>query len=651
MSVQAGIWNLSGAPVTIESLARMGSALKDHGPDGETTYLDGPIGLLHRPFHTTLESRLERQPHVSATGRLTTWNGRLDNRDELEPHLRDLLKGDRTDVAIAAAAFDRWGTPCFAKLVGDWAISTWDPRERELILARDYIGIRHLFYYSQPTSIVWCSHLAPLALYGAPLKICDAWIAGYLAFYPDAHITPYREIHSVLPGSFVRITATKSATTSYWSFDTGLRTRYKTDAEYEEHYRHLFRQAVRRRLRSDSVVLADLSGGLDSSSIVCMADDILAKEGAQTPRLDTFSFYDRNEPDEDDLPHLTKVEDSRGRKGFHANLESAADFLFEGNEFVGSPSPAQRPGVKAAISEVVRLGQHRVLLSGEGGDEMNGQALDPRVQLAELILQFRWPELAKQLTAWSLLLRRQPYTHLLFQTLLQLTPTYIRAGLTNQGTVPNWIQPRFAETHEISARQIGSDGRTWFLRPAVRDASDTVATLSRRLTSSGPCIIERRYPFLDQQLVEFLTSISLDQLIRPGQRRSLMRRALGYLLPPEILSRRTKSLAGRFPSIMLRRHWNTMERVLPSLLISRLGYVDGQKFREAVVALRNGILPVLMLPLLNAIRLEFWLRDALTRNIISIRPDTPLSHHLHTGRNRQVAHRGQMAPIPRGLVD
>jgi asparagine synthase (glutamine-hydrolysing) len=632
MSVQAGIWNRSGAPVTIESLARMSSTLTDYGPDGETTYLDGPIGWLHRPFHTTLESRLERQPRVSGTGRLTVWDGRLDNRDELEPQLRDLLKGDRTDVAIVAAAFDRWGTRSFAKLVGDWAISTWDPRERELILARDYIGVRHLFYYSQPTSIIWCNHLAPLALHGAPLKICDAWMAGYLAFYPDAHLTPYREIHSVLPGSFVRISATKIANTSYWSFDTGLRTRYKTDGEYEEHYRHLFRQAVRRRLRSDSVVLADLSGGLDSSSIVCMADDILAKEGAQTPRLDTFSFYDCNEPDEDDLAHFTKVEDNRGKKGFHANLEqSAADSLFAGNEFVGSPTPAQRPGVTTAVSEVVRLRQHRVLLSGEGGDEMNGQALDPRVQLAELILECRWPELAKQITAWSLLLRRQPFTHLLFQTLLQLTPTRIRAGLTNQGTVPNWIQARFAETHKISARQIGSNGRTWFLRPAVRDASDTVATLSRRLTCSGPSIIERRYPFLDQQLVEFLTSISLDQLIRPGQRRSLMRRALGHLLPPEILNRRTKSLVGRFPSIMLRKHWSTMERVLPSLLISRLGYVDRQNFREAISTLRNGILPVLMLPLLNAICLEFWLRDTMTRGVISIEPDAP-SHRLQMER-------------------
>ena len=629
MSVQAGVWNLDGAPVNREFLTRIGGKLTEYGPDGETTYLDGPIGLLHRPFHTTAESRLERQPHVSARGRVITWDGRLDNRDELVLQLSDVLKGDKTDVAIVAAAFDQWGTDCFAKLIGDWAISTWDPQDNELILARDYIGIRHLFYYLRPTSIMWCNHLTPLALFGRPLTICDEWVAGYLAFYPDAHLTPYREVHSVIPGTFVRICATKTVTTAYWVFNTHLRTRYKTDAEYEENYRNLLRQAVRRRLRSDSTVLADLSGGFDSSSIVCTADDILAKEGADTPGLETFSFYDCNEPDEDDLPHLTRVEEHRGKRGFHANLQrSVTAFFFEDHEFVGSPTPAQRPGVKAALSEVLRLRQHRVLLSGEGGDEMNGQALDPRVQMAELLLQLRWTELAKQLTAWSLLLRRQPCIHLLFQTVLQLTPTSIRARLTDQGAVPNWITQAFAGKHKMSAGKMGAVDRAWFLRPAARDAAHTVATLSRRLTCSGPSVIERRYPFLDQHLVEYVTSISLDQLIRPGQRRSLMRRALVSLLPREILDRTTKSLVGRFPSIMLQQHWETMECIFPSLLISRLGYVDQQRFREALIALKSGILPVLILPLLNAICLEFWLRDMVTRDIISIRSRTSLSHNL-----------------------
>lgn len=246
MSVQAGFWNLDGSPVPRESLTRISQTLSDYGPDGEFFYFDRPIGMLYRPFHTTAESRLEHQPHLSDSGSVITWDGRLDNRDELDSQLHTTLK-DKTDVAIVKATFDQWGTGCFAKLVGDWAISIWSPRDKQLILARDYMGIRHLFYYPQAKTIMWCSHLAPLALCGDRFSLCNDYIAGYLAFHPDAHLTPYREIHSVPPGKFVCIRKGKITTHTYWEFNTNLKTRHTTDEEYEEHYRYLFRQAIRRR--------------------------------------------------------------------------------------------------------------------------------------------------------------------------------------------------------------------------------------------------------------------------------------------------------------------------------------------------------------------------------------------------------------------
>src|SRR6202021_1952288 len=98
---------------------------------------------------------------------------------------------------------------------------------------------------------------------------------------------PYREIREAPPGQFVRIRNSEAMIERYWRFSPNSRLRYKTDAEYEEHFRHVFRQSVQRRLRSNSPILAELSGGLDSSSIVCVADDIMAKEGAEKPRLDT----------------------------------------------------------------------------------------------------------------------------------------------------------------------------------------------------------------------------------------------------------------------------------------------------------------------------------------------------------------------------
>jgi asparagine synthase (glutamine-hydrolysing) len=269
-----------------------------------------------------------------------------------------LTQTESTDLAVVSAAFDRWGTDCLTKLIGDWALSIWDPSRKELILARDYAGVRHLFYHPRSNGVIWSSCLAPLAVVGAPLSLCEEYFVGYLALWPDADLTPYAQIQSVPPGHFLRIRNGLFKAHQYWTFNPRGRIRYKADAEYEEHFRSVFRQAVRRRMRTDSPILADLSGGLDSSSIICMADDILVKGEATIISLDTFSFFDRGEPDEEDLFYFPKVEEQRGRIGHHAELRGVGDSLaFEYKDFIATPGFTMREEVKAAQSRVIRQGQ------------------------------------------------------------------------------------------------------------------------------------------------------------------------------------------------------------------------------------------------------------------------------------------------------
>ena len=117
MSVQGGIWNFDGAPVDSLLLGRMSEAAELHGPDGEASHITESIGMFYRPFHTTPESLLEHQPYLSARGYAITWDGRLDNSDELISRLTD--RGTlQTDVAIVAAAIDQWGPECLPMLVG-----------------------------------------------------------------------------------------------------------------------------------------------------------------------------------------------------------------------------------------------------------------------------------------------------------------------------------------------------------------------------------------------------------------------------------------------------------------------------------------------------------------------------------------------------
>ena len=250
---------------------------------------------------------------------------------------------------------------------------------------------------------------------------------------------------------------------------------------------------------------------------------------------------------------------------------------------------------------------------------MLGQALDPRVQIADLLRQRRFTALAKQLRTWSLLLRR-PWMHLFLDAVLLHLPLSIRAGNTEIAKVEPWVNRQFARRQRLSARQLDVAEGSWLWLPSVRDWFQTLMTLTRLMTKTRPSTGETRYPYLDKKLVEFLMSIPTEQLLRPGHRRSLMRRALAGLLPPEILARRTKSSATRYFSVALEKHWATLERILRSPFISRLGYINQDQFHTSLLDAKNGNLPAYFLRLSKALSLEFWLRDAVARGVVSVEP-------------------------------
>src|SRR5467141_3634287 len=110
MSVQFGKWSFEGQPAAPDYIEKVGAALAPYGPDSYGTYLKAGVTLLYRAFHTTHESHLETQPHISRSGVVITWDGCLGNRAELICDVRDSLTVTSTDVAIVAAAYEKWGT-------------------------------------------------------------------------------------------------------------------------------------------------------------------------------------------------------------------------------------------------------------------------------------------------------------------------------------------------------------------------------------------------------------------------------------------------------------------------------------------------------------------------------------------------------------
>lgn len=594
MSMQAGIWHYDRRPVSREQLAAFDHQMSVQGPDARGEFVDEGFAMLHRAFYITAEDALEIQP-LRTSDSVLTWDGRLDNRDELLSALGRSPLDLPTDAEIVSAALSAWDTKALSRFLGDWALSWWKPRERRLVLARDYIGIRKLYYLGTSQSLYWSSDLAALVLHsGEKYDLCDAYFAGYFTSYPEPQLTPYQEIQLVPPGGYIEATPGKLRVRRYWSFNGLPDIRYKTDAEYEEHFQHVFRQSVRRRLRTTYPILADLSGGLDSSSIVCMAYDIL-KAGDASATINTLSMYSLEEPGGDERPYFRAVERQIGKTGTHMEVRS------EGTNLLGplaEPYFAALPGYfdrlllgeRQLLDHTGHLG-NRLHFSGLGGDELLGGVQNPVPHLAWLLWHLRLPTYLRQLTAWALQ-RKTTLWSLAGRSTLALAPIWLRALLDQHKTqhAAAWLRPSFVrEQHILRRRERTVESwRDWLPGPGSRDSgyltlAATIAGYLPRFTFAEQSAL----PYYDRDLVQFLFAIPGDQVLRPHQRRSLMRRSLQGIVPDIVLSRKTKWLGRRQPALQSLDNAAALQALLPNTLLAER-YIDPDMLDDDFCKLRHG---------------------------------------------------------------
>ena len=594
MSVQFGRWSFEGQPADPDYIEKVSEALAPYGPDSNESYSKGGVSILYRAFHTTKESRREKQPHISSSGTVITWDGRLDNRAELISELSDSLTTGSTDVAIVATASEKWGANCFAKLIGDWALSIWNPIDRSLLLAKDPIGTRHLYYSFDRDQLTWSTILDPLVRgVGKTLALNTDYIAGWFSFFPASHLTPYVEIHAVPPSSSVLLRPGKHTVSRHWDFDPGKNIRYRTDAEYEEHFRAVFAEGVRRRLRSDSPILGELSGGRDSSSIVCMADTIIARGEAETQRLDTISYYDDSEPNWNERPYFTKVEEKRGRMGHHIDVGDQEKLNSELGIQTMPPRFMARPGSDGRSSAQFKMclvsQGNRAVLSGIGGDEVMGGVPTPAPELADLIARAQFRTLAHRLKVWALQ-KRKPWFHLFFEAAKGFFPLAL-VGVPEYMRPPDWLHRAFVQHHLAALTGYRSRVKVFGPLPSFQENVRTLDGLRRQLACNvlpWEPPYEKRYPYLDRDLLEFMYAIPREQLVRPTQRRSLMRRALVGIVPDEILNRRTKAFVARAPLVKISEDWAHLVRTTQNMVSSSLGIVDPSAVLEALQKARRG---------------------------------------------------------------
>jgi asparagine synthase (glutamine-hydrolysing) len=625
MSVQLGHWGFGSS--------EMGHACSDNAPllderlPGAKVFSSHGLAVVHQGLvPVTVKMAPGQQPTF------LFWDGRLDNRNEITSELDGRVNAASGDHEIVAAAYARWQTDSFRRLVGDWSLTIWNPRARSLILAKDPVGLRPLFYNYTKANLLWSSSLNLLVAEAhGTLDLDFEYLAGWLSFFPEAHLTPYRSIHAVPPSSFVRFEHGRVSVTRYWDFDPDKQIRYANAFDYEEHFREVLGNAVRRRLRSDKPLLAELSGGMDSSSIVSLADAMMKHEQGLAPRLDTLSYYDDAEPNWNEVPYLTKVEERRGRTGHRIQVDCADDLsaILDHTSFAATPSECGKNSARNREVELLTAtGDYGGILSGTGGDEFTGGVPTAVPELANLLAQFRLVAFSRRLKTWALS-QRKTWFQLLWESSRVFLPNRFLRALPNQRP-PGWLVPRFARLH--ASALAGYDVRLKFLgpRPSFQENLSAVQGLRRYVACSiiSPRTgCERRYPYLDRDLLEFLFAIPREELIEPGRRRSLMRRALAGIVPDEILTRKRKAYVSRGPRVAIAKQFTQLRPLTENMIAESLGIVSANRFVAVLEDLRLGKEAPLV-PVLRTLVLERWLRNLASQDILNSIPREPIGEYL-----------------------
>lgn len=613
MSTQYGHWNFAGEVMHRSELQAVADVLGPYAPDHTSVHADNGVNLVYRAFVVTEDCNGE-QVHRAHDGSLLMFDGRLDNRQELIIELGQGLSADSTDGQIVTQAYNQRGTDCFLRLLGDWAISVVNASRRTVTLAKDFLGLRPLFYHISKEDVSWCTVLEPIvASLKGQLSLSDEYLVGWLTFFPASHLTPYREIRSVPAGSFVVITPDAHKIQKYWELVPYKLPATLSDGEYEEAFRAALGESVRRRLRSDGKVLAELSGGMDSSSIVCMADTLVVR-GDSSANVDTVSFFCDSEPNWDERPYFTRVEEQRGRVGFHVDMGHESILSFTDASFGLLPPMSSDSNVSKLLRSHISSENYRVVLSGIGGDEVLGGVPTPVPELQDLIATCRLRRLCHQLKLWALN-KRKPWFFILGEAIREFLPAELRRG-GNPLMVPSWLRPDCRRKYKSELQD--SRINLFDALPSVQQLRLGIEHLRRQVSCELPSrdpAYERRYPYLDRTFLEFVASVPRDQWLRPGHRRSLMRRALIGIVPAEILDRKRKAYVVRGPRVALQEHSQLVNQLTQGMAASAIKVVDEQSLRKDVAAIAENA-DLNIVALMRALYWEIWARYVTCRGLV-----------------------------------
>jgi len=624
----AGIVSQRGVdPATLVAMTQI---ISYRGPDGSGfayARLDreAPVAVFHHQEPMTLSStaavgignrRLAildissagDQPMQSIDGDLTiTYNGEIYNYKELRFELEESGHEFRThtDTEVILHAYRAWGPDCVQRFNGMWAFALWDRTRQMLFCSRDRFGVKPFYYAEFQGAFYFASEIKQILRAASPprnanLKTVAHFLEwGLLDFSAD---TFFEEIHQLPGGHNLLLVPAKSLSPEirrYWELKTEPQLDL-TDSEAEQQFSDLFRSSVEIRLRSDVPVGIALSGGLDSSSVLCQAKRI-----APDSPFQTFSacFEERQ------LDEREYIQAALSRAGVigHAAYPQESDFwkslrsmIYHQDEPVGSPAAYPQWCVMAES----RAKAVPVILGGQGGDESLCGYQKYHFFYLWHLLTHASPSFFRESYFW---LKQGTKSYGNPGSILRYLPSPFsrryslirRIGTLALAEQLPLIQPKIGHAHTIAERQ--KIDLVYSSIPALLHHEDRASMAHS---------VESRLPFLDYRLVEFSLRCSTNLKLRDGWTKWLLRRSLIGLLPEKIRLRKTK-LGFNTPEQkwlqdgMQNGHRNIWDGA--DLHMGRL--LDAKKFQQECykfVSCQLGALPSSIL--FRAISLEQWAR-------------------------------------------
>jgi asparagine synthase (glutamine-hydrolysing) len=538
----------------------MVGAIAHRGPDGVGYHVEPGVGLGHARL-SIIDLAGGAQPIHNETGTVqVVFNGEIFNYIELREEL--VARGHQfytqSDTEVIVHAYEDDGLDFPRRLNGQFAIALWDADRRRLVLARDRVGIRPLFYADAGGRLAFASEVKALFALPEVARALDRTALGEIFTFwaPLEPRTPFAGVSAVPPGHVMAVAADGRKTlTRYWdwTFPEGAPAPERSLADYTEELRALLVDAVRLQLRSDVPVGAYLSGGLDSSVITA-----LIKHYTASP-LKTFSLS-FEDPEFDESAYQRELASHLGTAytEVRCRREDIRDAFPRTVWHAESPILRTAPTPLMLLADRVRAEGYKVVLTGEGADEVfAGYDLFREARVRRF-----WARRPDSRVRPLLLDRLYPY--------LKSSPTSARAfaqgffregfdrvGAPFFGHIPRWSTTRRAfsvfsadlladveatDPYEAVAGILPPEISTWL--PLNRDQFIEAHTLlsGYLLSSQGDRMamaasIEARFPFLDHRVIEFGSRLPVRYKIMGLQEKYLLKRAMRDLLPRAVTER------------------------------------------------------------------------------------------------------------------